>query len=263
VHFYGRESRNGAVEPLKIKVRGVSASSFDYVVPPRGVLQLQADQAGDKIQVGSVRVAPAQSSSAPSGLAIFSYSERKIVVSSASVPAMPPGDAFRMYVESAGAFGKSLSMRTGVTIANPSNTAAQVQLTFNHLDGTSSGHSASIDLPAGGQVAQFIHELAPSIPADFRGVMKIRSSVPVTVSGLRGRYNEQGAFLITTIPAWNEATPASSAEINFPHIVNGGGYTTKVILLSTDPAGATSAGKMWIVSKDGSSLLNVTLDIVR
>ena len=79
------------------------------------------------------------------------------------------------------------------------------------------------------------------------------------MSGLRGRYNERGDFLITTTPPWNEATELASSEIDFPHIVRGAGYTTQLLLLSTGSTGSAASGKLWLISQDGSPLTGVTL----
>ena len=72
--------------------------------------------------------------------------------------------------------------------------------------------------------------------------------------GLRERYNERQPapdFLITTIPASNEAGVAGSAELLFPHLVNGGGYTTQFILFS-GVAGQTTSGNLRFIKQDGS-----------
>jgi hypothetical protein len=53
------------------------------------------------------------------------------------------------------------------------------------------------------------------------------------VAGLRGRYNERGDFLITTVPLSSELSTTSSAEVVFPHLVDGDGYTTQFVLFST------------------------------
>jgi len=77
------------------------------------------------------------------------------------------------------------------------------------------------------------------------------------VVGLRGRSNERNDFLITTTPPVNEATPPSTARLVFPHIADGGGYTTKFILFSGRP-GQSSSGTMQLFSQSGG-VLDLTL----
>jgi len=101
-------------------------------------------------------------------------------------------------------------------------------------------------LQPGAQIARFIHELVSNFPNDFQGTLELTSTAPVVVSGLRGRYNERGDFLMTTTPPRNEAAPPTNSELVFPHVVNGGGYTTQLILL-----GPTAAGRLWFLTKEG------------
>jgi hypothetical protein len=75
----------------------------------------------------------------------------------------------------------------------------------------------------------------------------------VAAVGLRSRYNERSDFLITTTPPVNEANPASSAEFDFPHFVNGGGYTTQFVLFS-GIAGESGTGRLNFFSQDGTAL---------
>ena len=61
--------------------------------------------------------------------------------------------------------------------------------------------NGALSLAAGGQTAAFVSEIPGlgSIPAGFQGVLQITASQAISLVGLRGRYNERGDFLITTI----------------------------------------------------------------
>jgi hypothetical protein len=65
-------------------------------------------------------------------------------------------------------------------------------------------------------------------------------------------------FLITTTPPSNEASTASSVEFVFPHLVNGGGYTTQFILFS-GVAGQSSSGNLHFLKQDGTDF-SLTVD---
>ena len=88
-------------------------------------------------------------------------------------------------------------------------------------------------------------------------MMPVTSS-GLSIVGLRGRYNERGDFLITTTPPTNEGGTASSAEQLFPHLVNGGGYTTQFILFS-GIGGQASSGTLTFSKQDGTAL-NLTIN---
>src|SRR5262249_19241456 len=153
-------------------------------------------------------------------------------VSEAGVPAIS-ASAFRMYGEET-ALGGVGAIQTGIAIANLGATAATATVELTTLAGASIGQSASVNVPGNGQVAKFLHDFFPSLPLPFKGLVRISGggAAGLSVVGLRGRYNERGDFLITTTPPTNESAPPSSTELLFPHLANGGGYTTQFILFS-------------------------------
>ena len=116
---------------------------------------------------------------------------------------------------------------------------------------------------AGGEPAPAALGTAPTGGINFKGVLRITTtSSGISVVGLRTRTaNERGDFLVTTIPASNEANPPSSDEFVFPQIANGaspdGAYTTQFVLFS-GTAGQASTGNLHFVTQGGAALnLNV------
>src|SRR5207253_2002768 len=99
--------------------------------------------------------------------------------------------------------------------------------------------TGSISVPALGQRALFLNEIPgfESLAGPFAGILRIApaDSADITVLGLRGRTNERGDFLITTTPPTNE-NASTNSQIMFPHIVDGGGYTTQFITFGGTPA---------------------------
>jgi hypothetical protein len=151
------------------------------------------------------------------------------------------------------------SIQTGLAVANISTSAAIVTLELSKLDGSSTGLTGTLTVPANGQVAIFLNEIPgfASLQTPFQGVLRVSSQVPIFVVGLRGRYNERNDFLMTTTPPVNETTAASTAGLFFPHIVDSGGYTTQFILFSGQP-GQSSSGTVQLFSQSGGAL-NLTL----
>src|SRR6185369_237928 len=109
--------------------------------------------------------------------------------------------------------------------------------------------------PANGQSALFLNQVPglAALPTSFQGVLRISGPAGISVVGLRGRYNERGDFLITTTPPVAEDEPPSAAEMVFPHIVEGAGYTTQFILFSGKP-GQAAAGTLRFLSQSGQPL---------
>jgi len=235
IAFFGQ----GAGEPLALTVNGQVTSSLNYTIPPRGSWVGVTAGSGAATRVGSARVTPAASSSAPSGVAIFSFRRAGIVVTESGVAATPPGSAFRLFVESSGNFnaGEAGSLQTGIAIANPEETAAAVNLELTTLSGAQVAVT-STTIPARGQVALFLNQFSgfSLVPAPFQGILRITRVGPggISVIGLRGRYNERRDFLISTTPAVNENVPNPAGETLFPYLAEGGGYTTQFILSSSE-----------------------------
>jgi hypothetical protein len=94
-------------------------------------------------------------------------------------------------------------------------------------------------------------KLAPG----FEGVIRISTDSPAGISAiaLRGHYNERGEFLLTTMPVVSESAPPFASTMVFPHIVQGGGYTTKVVVFSGKDAEQGSVS-VEFVSQSGQEL---------
>src|SRR5205814_1902209 len=97
-----------------------------------------------------------------------------------------------------------------------------------------------------GQVAKFINELFPTLPATFQGIVRVTSSTSIEVAALRGRYNERGDFLMTTTPPLNDAAPPAT-ELVFPQIVSGNGYSTQIVVF-----GQGGSAKLYHLAQDGT-----------
>jgi hypothetical protein len=186
-----------------------------------------AETDGALIRTGSVRISPG-----PNSLAIFSYKTNGVTVTQAGVPVLPPAAAFRTYVESAGV------VQSGIAVANPSDAAAAVSFDLN-------GVTASVVIPAGGQTAMFLNEIAGF--ANWRGVLRITSAAAIAVTGLPSHVNERGEFLITTTTPMDESNPPAAAELFFPHFAEGGGYNMQFILF-----GRASSGTLYFFDQAGN-----------
>jgi hypothetical protein len=205
--------------------------------------------------VGTAQVTPALNSAAPVGVAIFSFHNAGMTISEAGTPSMGVGSAFRMYAEA----DKTNLIITAIAVENvgPSNTSVNFDLTA--LDGTPTGLSGQLVIPSNGQRALFLNQIPgfESLPVPFKGVLRVSTANPtITVLGVRSRWNERGDFIFTTTPATSENAPARS-ELMFPHIVNGGGYSTQFIMFSGTPSQPT-AGNLQMFSQAGGNL-NVNL----
>ena len=105
------------------------------------------------------------------------------------------------------------------------------------------------------QRAMFLNQVPglTALPKSFKGVLRVSAPGLISLVGLRGRNNERNEFLITTVVPVDEAGPIVIGNLFFPHIVDGGGYTTQFILFSGH-SGQASSGTIQLNSQSGLPL---------
>jgi hypothetical protein len=242
-----------------------------YVIPPRSGYKFPICGPTSDLVTGSLRLVPGSTMAAPFAFAIVSLHNREwceepwvwvtenfgsrltgtesSVVTEAAIPAVPAGSAFRLYAEA------SELIQTGIAVANAFDSSANVTVELTRLDGSSTGLTGAFTVPAKGKVALFLKEIQGfgALETPVQGVLRITSASPISVVGLRGRYNERNDFLITTTPAVDENTVGSNSPVYFPHIPDSGGYTTQFILFNARP-GPSASGKIQFLAPDGRPL---------
>jgi len=241
-----------------LNIDGLPGNSKTYLVKGSSSQKFVITGAALGTASGSVRVIPTGSGPVPTPLVVFSYKPAGITVSEAGVP-VTLGTTFRMFAE----LSSSPQILSGIAIANATAVPGTVTLSLTSLDGlTTLGTSTPQPLPASGQIVGFLDQLIPSLSGQtVQGVLRITTDISsISVVGLRARYNERqpaADFLITTTPPTLENGAPTTAERLFPHLVDGGGYTTQIILFS-GTSGQTSVGTLSFVKPDGTPLtLNI------
>jgi hypothetical protein len=241
---------------VQFNARDSSPTSSGYTVAPRSAFTVSTGGTDPLLRVGWIGVTPASGTRAPSGLGVFSYRSGEVVVTEAGVPALPTASAFRVYVEASGNFsaGEAGSVQTGFAIANSSTSPVTVNFELTTLDGAATGLAGSTTIGGKGHVSMFLDQVEGlrNLPLPFRGLLRI-SGPGISVVGLRGRYNERRDFLVTTTSPVDEASATTTSELNFPHLADGGGYTTQFILFS-GTAGQSSAGTVRFYDLSGNLL---------
>jgi len=146
-------------------------------------------------------------------------------------------------------------------LTNPSTTPVDLTLDFTDEQGLSFSPSTILHVDAMSHLSLYITQL-PFSPGQGsvgeRNFVRISSPGPaISVVGLLARYNERGDFLITTTPAIPEDGIASTGPLYIPHIVDGGGYTTQLVLFpaSGQTAGTTLAGTVEYFHQSGTPMV--------
>ncbi len=264
LQFYSQGSQTTPGQAISLSVDGATTTSFGYSIPGRSAKRLTTSspglslaETGSNPKIGAVVVTPNTDSWAPTALVVFSHKSDGVTVTETAVPSTRVATAFRMFVENSGGFGAPGSRQSGLAVFNPSSEPVTVNLELTTMSGESTGLLASMDLPARGQSAMFLNQIGgfQALPSSFEGQLRISTSTPsgLAMTGLTGLFNERGDFLITTTATADETAAPSTAELIFPQVVNGGGYTTQLVLLSGTP-GQDLPGRVRFFSQLGKSL---------
>ncbi|MBZ5536858.1 MAG: FG-GAP-like repeat-containing protein [Acidobacteriia bacterium] len=221
---------------------------------------------GSGLKAGYATVSTDSSAQAPYGTAVYRYEKNGVVVSEAGIPASPPTTAARILMEfrdnvatkSTRADAGAISINTGIAIVNRGNSIAHLGFQLRDRAGVPVA-AGSATLLLNEHRALFIDQLSQwatdfSVPADFAstiqyGSLDIASDQPVSVVALRLTTNQRGESLITTTAIVDLNKPLPPSQLFFPHIVDGGGYTTTLALMNT--ADTLETGVLSFLGDDG------------
>jgi hypothetical protein len=226
---------------------GQPVSDLAYSIPGKAAKQFFTPGTSNTTSAGSIRIQPAANNAIPAGSLLFSYRIGGVRVTEAGLPVSSSGSAFRLFAE------LSNSTQSGLAITNPSATAAAVRLELINSAGATVA-AGSLTVAPNAQVGAFLNQIAgfQYVSVPFQGLLRVTSSAPIAIAGLRGRYNERGDFIITTTPPVPEQRN-SDTDSYFAHFVDGGGFTTQFVLFSNVP-GSSSGGSMRFVSPTGQPM---------
>jgi subtilisin family serine protease len=243
-------------------------SSVDFPLPAAGAYSTYISRAAGSVRAGYAAV-NIDSGEVPFSTSVISLRQNGFVVSETGIPASPPTALSRIFIDLRKAVDAVpgrldsgvIDINTGIAIVNRGSAAANVICTLRDMGGgvLSTGHGI---LAAGAHFAKFIDQLtdvAPdfNLPADFQdntqfGSLEIAGDQPLSVLALRGTNNQRNDFLITTTPIADLTQPPGSSSVYFPQFVDGGGYTTSLVLMNT--SGVVESGTLEILDDNGTPL---------
>jgi hypothetical protein len=178
--------------PLDVKVPGITAGSVKYRLEPHGSLLLGTDGAAASPRNGYLLLKP-DGSQPPIAGAIFSLAQGGTVITATGVLATPAFTATRFPVNMSA--GHDLALAA----VNSSNQNTMLRLSLRDLEGRSLSCRATAPLPSRGQIATFLSQLFPTIPAEFRGTLEVDSDAAVAPVALRSLVAD-GRFLFCALP---------------------------------------------------------------
>ena len=196
-----------------------------FSIPDRGGTSTTSSGSADTLRVGYGRIRADAGSSTPAGIAIFQFRDSEgVLISEAGVPASEPVLEGRIFAEVNG------PVNTGLAIANPNDVPATISFYFTDTSGTRFA-PGSFELGAHQQTAKFLDQEPFNSGSSVLGTFTFTASVPVAVVALRGFTNEDGEFLMTTLPV-APLSSTSSDTVYFPHFADGSGWATQIVLVN-------------------------------
>lgn len=213
IEFFAGDGAPLVVTPLI----GPASSRFSYSIPPDGVIILESDGAEAETRAGWIRLVPDSGQPAPDGAGIFRFARLGTLVSESGIPAAKPTTRALVYVD------RQQGRDTGIAIANPGSSRVSAAFRAPNMP------SASVLLPPQGHSADLAGDILGQLPPDFRGVLEVTAPSPILALTLRIQNNARGDLLMSTIPVADQTRPAP-APVYFPHLADGGGFQTELIV---------------------------------
>jgi hypothetical protein len=219
------------------------------------------------IRSGYAIITPDVNSSAPAATVTFGIVSGGAVQSQAGIFPVPMTNDASLFVEVIPGISRNL----GVAIANPGSTTNPILLTLRDQSGAAAGTPVTVSLQPQQQLAKFVNELFSSgtIQTGFRGSLRLQSSTPFAVLGLRFSGSE-----FSTLPAAGTATvsgipprtlPASSdpntpipgniggiSAVVIPQFAMSGGWATQIALVNN--ASTAITGRIDVLDTSGNPM---------
>lgn len=175
--------------------------------------------------------------------AVLTFSENDAPVWELTVPALDVSGRFWTIAEI------DAPSQTGLALVNAGQAAAAVVLKLYDSEGLEAA-SRTLNLARGEHSSRFLVEWFGSTLAPFRGTLEVSSDQPLGALALRGRRNDLGQFVMTSIPMRGAETPQADQTLLLPQVADGGGYQTEWLLLN--PGDASLTGTVSFRKSDGS-----------
>jgi hypothetical protein len=254
---------------ITTSVGPVGSASLSLNTSEGGSTAASTVGSNESTQTGYATVA-INSGATPYGTAVFSFKQSGVTVSEVGVPASPPTTSARVFIDFRSSINAiparseagAIDINTGIAVANSGYSSAHITYTLRNISGgtISIGHGT---LNPRAHFAKFIHQLDDVasdflLPSDFQtstwfASLEISSDQPLSIVALRLANNQRNDPLFTTTPIADLTQPLTNDVIYFPQLVDGGGYTTSIVLLNT--SSRTETGTLHFIDDNGNPLI--------
>lgn len=193
---------------------------------------------------------------APVGSGVFSFSQGNFLVTTVGTPSATPTKKFLMFADSkpfpCPQPNCALQNNTGLAVINLSGSTAHLSYILLNPDGTATPFNAAKTLVNGAHDQGFITDFFGANGNNFTGTLEVDSDVPVNALTLQLNSNQapRSETLFTSLPVADLTAAAPSGNLIFAHLLDGGGFQTRIILLNT--TANTLKGTIFFFKDDGT-----------
>jgi hypothetical protein len=199
------------------------------------------DERGGPVFYSTLRSVPGFSDAA--GGAVLTYFENDLATWELTVPAVRASKHYWTVAEI------GAPSQTGLALVNSGIGSASIQLLIYDENGRWIA-TTPLTLARGEHVAKFLVEWFGQALAPLRGTLEVRSNQSLGALALRGTTNDEGQFIMTSIPAAGDDAQVPDRAGAFPQVADGGGYQTEWLMLN--PFETPLSGKVSFRRSDGS-----------
>src|SRR5207244_3206793 len=146
--------------PAPVNIDGQVSDTFSYEIDPGGATKLVTSGFQAASQAGSILIVPAAQNFDPLAASVISFQKNGVTLSQAA-STTNLGIRFQLYAEISGDFdsGAPGSLQMAISISNLSTMGGKVAMELIRMDGSSTGLTGNVDLPAKGQVVKLFNEI--------------------------------------------------------------------------------------------------------
>jgi len=215
---------------------------FDAIIGSGLVFSRASSGLGD-ISVGYAQLYSTVSS--PVALANFGFTQNGVLVTETGVPAAAALQNVRFFVD------LTSRSNSGLAVVNPGSTPLAINAVLRNSSGTVAMNT-SFTLGSHKHMALFVDQLFPALKAPFLGTLTMSAAGGFAAINLSSAVNGYGETIFGALPVVNLDRPSAGDRLILPHMVDGGGFVTEVLLLN--PSSIPAAGTISFFNDTGDPL---------
>jgi photosystem II stability/assembly factor-like uncharacterized protein len=181
----------------------------------------------------------------PVALANFGFTQNGVLVTETGVPAAAALQNVRFFVD------LTTRSNSGLAVVNPGATPLAINAILRNNIGVIAS-TTSFTLGSHKHMAMFVDQLFPGLKPPFLGTLTMSATGGFAAINLSSAVNGYGETIFSALPVVNLDRPSAGDRLILPHLVDGGGFATEVLLLN--PSSIPASGTISFFNDNGDPL---------